>query len=55
MKKLFDEASIPLSIWFPAETTSEYWAMGAATETERNSEKSLKFVLKRIFGKIRKC
>lgn len=28
--------------------------MGAATERERNIEKSLKFVLKRMTGKIRK-
>lgn len=28
--------------------------MGAATERERNIEKSLKFVLKRMIGRIRK-
>lgn len=54
MRRLFDEESIPTSIGFPAETTSEYWAMGAATERERNNEKSLKFVLKRMIGKIKK-
>ncbi len=54
MRKLFDEGSIPLLIWFPAKPTSEYWAMGAATERERNTEKSLKFVLKRMIGRIRK-
>lgn len=43
-----------MSTEFPAETTSEYWAMGAATERERNNEKSLKFVLKRMIGKIKK-
>lgn len=50
--RLFDEESIPLSIGFPAETTSEYWAIGAATERERNIEKSLKFVFKRMIGEF---
>lgn len=54
MKRLFDGESIPLSIWFPAEASSEYWAKGAAIERERNNENSLKSVLKRIFGKTRK-
>lgn len=52
VKKLFEE-SILLSIGLGAETSSEYWAMGAATERERNIEKKMKFVLKRMIGKIR--
>lgn len=54
MRKLSGEESIPLTIGFPAKTTSEFWAMGAATERERNTEKSLKCVLKRMIGKTRK-
>lgn len=53
MRKLFNEESIPLSIGLAVEATSEYWAMGAATERERNIEKKMNFVLSRMIGKIR--
>lgn len=54
MRGLYAKEPIPMSIGFPAKKTSEFWAMGAATERERNIKKSLKDVLRRMIGKTRK-